>query len=137
MTLVVDNKDITKGFILYIKKRMLGYVAMKLDVKKLIKYDEYFNSNTFKLGGKTKISSKKVILLGITNLSHKRYEATTHIFINPNINYPGTPLKVVDLCKMINFGTLSIDGYPIFTNTFNHFSKNIKKYMDRCSRGLG
>jgi hypothetical protein len=137
MTLVVENKDVTQNFILYLKKKMLSYIAYILDIKKLQAYDEYFSSDDFKkTSNNTLVSSKKVIVLGMSNLIHKRYETTTHIFINPNLTYPGTNLKVVDLCKIINYGTLSIDAYPIFTMTFDHFNNNIGEYTDRCIRGL-
>lgn len=137
MTLVVDNKDVTQNFILYLKKKMLSHIAYILDIKKLQAYDEYFSSDEFKqISNNTIVSSKKVIVLSMSNLVHKRYETTTHIFIDPNMAYPGTNLKIVDLCKIINYGTLSIDAYPIFTMTFNHFSENIGKYTDRCIRGL-
>lgn len=137
MILIVENKNITESFIPYLKKRIIGYIAIKMELKKLDKYDEYFNSNKFSTNRDVTINSRKVIVLGISNLQHKRYETTTHIFINPNICYPGTDYKVVDLCKIINFGTLSIDGYPIFTNTFEYFSKHIKHYVDKCAMGLG
>jgi hypothetical protein len=138
MTLRVDNKNINQHFINYLKKRMLGYMSTILNVKKLSPFDDYFNSEEFKKSSnKTIISTRKVVLLGMTNLIHKRYETTTHIFINPNINYPGTNIKLVDLCNTINFGNMSIDGYPIFTETFDHFSNNINIYIDRCIIGLG
>lgn len=138
MTLRVDNKNINQHFISYLKKRMLGYASTILNVRQLDPFDEYFNSGDFKkLSNDTTVSTRKVVLLSMTNLIHKRYETTTHIFINPNINYPGTDMKLVDLCKIINFGNMSIDAYPIFTETFDHFSNNIKKYMDRCILGLG
>ena len=137
MTLIVENKYINLYFIKYLKKRMLRHLATLLNIKKLERYDEYFNSKEFNHDDNTHISSRKVLLLGMTNLSHKRYENSTHIFIDPNINYPETNFKVVDLCKVINFGTMSIDGYPIITETFEHFSKNIKKYKDSCMIGLG
>ena len=136
MTLIIDNKNITKSFIPYLKKRILGHVLILLDLKKIIKYDEYFNSFNFKSDNPTIINTKKIIMLGMSNLIHERYETTTHISINPNITYPGTKFKIIDLCKVINFGTLSIDAYPIFTETFNHFSKNLKKYIDYCAIGL-
>lgn len=136
MTLIIDNKNITKSFIPYLKKRILGYIVSILNFNKLIKYDEYFNSTDFKSDSKITISTKKIILISMSNLIHERYETTTHISINPNINYPGTNFKIIDLCKVINFGTLSIDAYPIFTETFSHFSKNIKKYIDYCAIGL-
>ena len=137
MTLIVDNKDITTHFISFIKKRMLGYISVLISFKRLAPFDEYFASDEFKsVSNNVKVSSRKVIVLGMSNLTHKRYETTTHIFINPNIYYPGTGLKLADLCKIINFGNMSIDAYPIFTETFDHFSKNIKKYIDKCIVGL-
>lgn len=133
MLLIVDNKDITESFIPYLKNRMLRHICFILDDSKLIRFDEYFKSNEF-----TKdITSKHIIMLAMSNLQHKRYDENTHIFINPNITYPGTSIKIVDLCKVINFGNLSVEGYPIFTMTFDHFSRNIKKYVEKCAMGLG
>ena len=138
MLLIVENKDITLHFISYLKHRMLRHLATLLNTKRLNEYDDYFNSDAFKaMCGEVRVSARRVILLGMTNLSHKRYEEVTHIFINPNINYPDTNLKVVDLCKVINYGTLSIDAYPIISETFDHFSNNIEKYKERCMIGLG
>ena len=138
MTIVVDNKYINQGFISFIKKRILGYMSVILNINKLQRYDELFQSEEFLiLSNKTSISSRKVVLMAMTNLIHKRYETNTHIFINPNINYPGTNMKIVDLCKIINYGTLSIDAYPIFTETFNHIQQNIGKYIDIYTKGLG
>ena len=108
------------------------------DTKKLHKYDELFHSKEFlKMSNNTIISSRQVIVMGMTNLTHKRYETNTHIFINPNINYPGTNLRIVDLCKIINYGNMSIDGYPILTMTFDYVQSNIGKYIDRYTTGLG
>lgn len=138
MTIVVENKHINKGFIPFLKNKLLGYLSTILDIKKLQKYDELFKSEEFlKESDNTIVNAKKVILMGMTNLIHKRYETTTHIFINPNINYPGTNLKLVDLCKIINYGTLSIDAYPLFTQTFSYVQSNIGRYIDRYTKGLG
>lgn len=138
MTLVVDNKNITTNFVLFLKKKMLSHMASILDTKRLQPYNEYFSSDEFlKLTNNTVIDSRRVILLSMSNLVHKRFETTTQIFINPNMTYPGTNFKLIDLCKIINYGTLSIDAYPIFTITFNHFHNNIGKYIDRCILGVG
>ncbi len=138
MILIVENKDVTQHFIRFIKKRMLRHISLILDTKKLIAFDEFFSSDEFRIiSNNINISSKRIIILGMTNLIHKRYETNTHIFINPNIYYPGTNIKLVELCKFINYGSLSIESYPIFTETFDHFSKNIKKYKNMCITGLG
>ena len=138
MTLVVENKNITPNFILFLKKKMLSYLATILNVKKLVPYDEYFKSDDFLLQTNgVIIDSKRVIIMSMSNLTHKRFETTTQIFVNPMMTYPGTNIKLVELCKIINYGTLSIDAYPIFSMTFNHFSRNLGMYIDRCIMGVG
>lgn len=135
MILIVENKDINRSFIPYLKKRLLGYITLILELRKLTKYDEYFASEDFGNVTQIPINPRKVIMLGMTNLQHKRYKTTTHIFINPNLYYPGTPYKVVELCKLINYGSLSVEGYPIFSDTFEHFQKSIHKYTDKPMLG--
>ncbi len=137
MTLIVDNKYVTMSFIKFLKRRMLGWVALNLNRKRLTIFDEYFKSSDFiRLSNNVTVSSRQVIIMSMTNLIHKRYDTVTHIFVNPNICYPGTNIKLVDLCKIINFGNMSVEGYPIFTETFDHFHNNITKYVDRCIIGL-
>lgn len=138
MILVVDNEYATQKFISFLKQRMLSHLSAIIDTKKLIPYDEYFNTDEFReLYGDGNVSAVKVVVFGMKHLSHKRYESNTHIFINPNVNYPGTQINLFTLCKLINFGNMSIDAYPIFTDTFNHFSKNLSKYIDKCIIGIG
>lgn len=36
------------------------------------------------------------------------------IFIDPNINAPGIPAKLVDVCALVNYGNLALLPYPIF-----------------------
>ena len=112
-------------------------MAMLLDVRKLSKFDEYFNSEEFSvLTNGVTLSAKQILVLGMSNLKHKRYEINTHIFIDPVIVYPGTQLKIVDLCKIINYGNLSINGYSIISDVFNHFSEHIKGYVNKHLTGL-
>jgi hypothetical protein len=111
---------------------MLGRLALMLNPKRLVKYSEYFKSDEFENDFGVTIEPKKVLVMGMSNLQHKRYETNTHIFINPLLLYPGTTYRVVDLCKIINFGTLSIEGYPLLSEVFEHFQHNIPKYIDKC-----
>jgi len=137
MILVVDNKYINKGFILFLKRRILFRLVQSINIKKLSMYDEYFN-DAFKDEeiDDVIISTKKVILLAGKNLCSDRFDTETHIYINPNINYPNTNIKLIDLCKIINYGTLSIEPYPIFSDCFNHFHKGIKRYINMFISGV-
>lgn len=41
-------------------------------------------------------------------------------------NIPKTTAKLHDICYEINYGTLEVPPYPIFSNTFK-YAKNIMK----------
>ena len=132
MNIVVDNKYITKGFISFLIRRIQMYTYSILNISKLRIYDEYFKSIY-----NVEISSIRVFKISTSNLKYKRNDTTTTIYINPDITYPGTQIKIIDLCRIINYGALNIPPYPIFTDISNQFTNNIKTYASKFTIGVG
>lgn len=58
------------------------------------------------------------------------------IQIDPELKINNIKLSV--LSKTLNFGTLTQQGYPIFTDTYEYFSENIRTFfkMYLISRGI-
>ena len=138
MTLLVEEKYNKIDFLKFLKRRILTYFASVVNTKKVLPYDEYFKSDEFKEKfGDVSISSLLVIKLGITNLKVVTYPTYSTISINDAVMYPDTKIRVLDLCKIINYGNLSVDAYPIFTNVFLHFKINMKKYVNKYELWVG
>ena len=138
MTLLIENVNFKRGFIRFLKKRILQYAMLSLSPKRLHTFDEFFNSSAFRPESiNVRISSRRVLLIGLSNLEHSRGDTTTSIFISPTIRYPGTDYLIVDLCRLINYGNLSVEPYPIISDTMTHFSKHIRKYQNKFILGLG
>lgn len=132
MYLSISKEYAKDGFISFLIKRIVGTVSILLDIKKLTSFDNYFKSEEFLSDyGTNDISARKVILLALNNIRSKITSDAVLIYIDDNIYYPNTDIKLITLCKVINYGTLSIPAYPIFTNVFNHFKKDIKKYRQK------
>lgn len=55
------------------------------------------------------------------------YEDIIQIQINPNVKFKDLPLKLIDLCRLLNYGTLDIQGSYIFSDTFDYVSNNINQ----------
>ena len=100
-----------------------------IDRRKLIKYKDYFKNNNLgwiTYNNKTIIPSPyEILIAGIKNLIVYRYPDKYVITINPNKILPKTSAKLNDICKLINYGTLSISRYPIFTEVFEIISKQV------------
>ena len=135
-----DPKNIIdRSFIEWVKEKIRDKIISDIDPKKLIAWDEFLNSYPeYKSIYKKRISALDVITAGAMNLDYSSSASNIYIFINRNIFMPGLDrIKVESICKLINFGNQESSGYPIFTNTFEYFAKNISTYIDRYLNGLG
>ena len=125
MELLIPNSyddDFYSFIINYIEKIGVG----RIDRKKLINWDLYFNSfskltNNFKKN----ISSYEIIISGIYNLIYIKREREVVIKIDPSQKLPGINAKINVLCSTINNGNLIVKGYPIFTDLFTYISNNL------------
>ena len=86
-----------------------------LDKKQLLKFDNYL-SNKF---NNINVNTHKIINLGIKNLTIQKWENQYQVQINPNINIPGIPAKLYDICALINYGNMELSPYPIFDKAMN------------------
>ena len=69
---------------------------------------------------------RAIAVMASNNLkSHGYINGKTEIVIDNKIKIPD--LKLVDACKLINFGAAGVPGYPIFTEMFNYFENNAEE----------
>lgn len=130
MELLIPNtyEDDFYSFIInYIEKVGIG----RIDRKKLINWDLYFNSfskltNNFK----KELSSYEIIISGIYNLIYIKQDKVVRILIDPSQKLPGINAKINVLCEMINEGNLILKGYPFFTYIFDYIRKNLNSIYD-------
>lgn len=136
---ISDPKNLLdRSFIMWLKVKIRDKILSDIDSKKLINWDKYFNNNNvYKSIYKKKISSLDIVTAGAVNLDFTKSESNFLIFVNRNISAPGLDrIKLETVCKLINFGDLETKGYPIFTDTFEYFAKNIQDYVDRYLYGI-
>ena len=133
MTLNIStDKDLT-NFCNWLIPKIQEYFIDSINVKKLELYNIYLNGNKvilFDYGGKRILSAKNILIGGIYNLIVKRTINKFIIEINPNIFIPNTSAKFIDIVKLINFGNMSLQGYPVVTETMDYFANNINKYYN-------
>lgn len=138
MKLILPTKigkfNVDRRFIKWLEKYIKYQIIKNTDNKYLLELDKMIEESQlleeFKVGD-VKFNSKKAILLSINCLQCVKIKDSYHISINNNINFPGYALPLENICKLINFGTLNIKGFPIYTNAFNNIVVNLPRYFTR------
>ena len=133
MNLTINISEKTEKTDLFIDGILIPYIEDTfinlIDRRKLIKYKTYFKYNDLgwiTYNNKTIIPSPyEILIAGIKNLIVYRQPDKYVITINPNKILPKTSAKLNDICKLINYGTLSVSRYPIFTEVFEIISKQV------------
>lgn len=138
MTLMIDHEYARNDFLSFLKRRMLGYISMHINLDKVKAFDEYFESDAFKRSyGDTEVCSATIFKMSVTNLKIVHYPTYATISIDDKLMYPDTNIRLIDLCKLMNYGNLSVDAYPIISDTFRHFSTHMKYYVNKYRLGIG
>lgn len=133
MTITISkDKGFEDDFFDWLIPKIREYVLVHLDEKKLLKVDEYINSNKyFHSIFKKEISSKEAIVSAMYNLKKDVYWDRIVIGIDPNVMLPNTTAKLITVIKTINFGTLSIMGYNLITKNFKYIEDKIDVFYER------
>ena len=126
-----DNGTFTDDFIVYLIREIGYYLPLKINKRKLIKWDDYLNSIGITTTDKYKISSYNVLLAGVHSLTYKKIDNEYIISIDNNAYMPYITESIDTLCKLINYGTVELKGVYVLTETFEYFSKNVNKYFDK------
>lgn len=128
------NKDFGEFLIVKIKELLL----LNINEPRLILLNNYINNEiiAFKSIYRKHISAQEIILLGLQHLKVSESPTNILISINSNIFIPGYDrIKLLDACKLINYGNSEIKGYPIFTNTFTKIVNEIDDYYNEYLEG--
>lgn len=82
-----------------------------------------------------KLDAQTILVTGIKTLTCVTSPGKITIRFNKNIFVLGADrLRVVDVCKFINFGNTLVSGYPIITNVLTTVQDNIEYLVDRYRR---
>lgn len=85
-------------------------------------FNQYFIDNF-----QTNITAQNILINASQNLQVQYFKDIIVIQINENIFFNDSQIKLIDLCKLLNYGTLDIQGTGIFSDTFDYIAKNINQ----------
>jgi hypothetical protein len=76
------------------------------------------------------VSSDTIIRQGLRNLIVTSGKDSYSIHVNDTILFDmENKIKLSSMCKLINYGTLSVRGYPIIIELFTYYANNLDKLL--------
>ena len=131
MIFYLDNKSkkYTNGFMRFLIYNMRLEFSRKISHEQADRWDDYLNDKeASKLDFSNKhIRTLNILYLGINRLVFRKYKDLYLIEIKPFANIPGTNERISDVCNLINYGTMDIQPYPIFSEVFSSVEKKLDK----------
>lgn len=130
MNLIIDQEldlDLS-DFCDFIIKYIQENLSRSLDERKLLRYDDYINNNIkidFAYNKRRILSSKELIISSTYNLIKRKFSKYYMIEIDPNIYIKDTNIKLVDIIKLINYGSLTLQPYPIYSNIMEEIAGDL------------
>ena len=135
MKLIIKNCD-DMQFIGYLISFLRKYLRNSVYKMKSRKLDEYLASYDRYITSKGYITtSRDIVFQASQHLKYQRYKNKIEIYIDDKIYYPGLNVTLDELCRLINYGNLSVQGSKIFTDSYSYVVNHIVFLYAKYTRG--
>lgn len=134
MKLVIEKTDkYNLSFVKWLRDEIETELTASINSGELSRIQKYINTQLTD----TPINILHVLLMGIKYLSVKEINGYFHITIDEFKMYGNTKFKLLNLCKLINYGNLECKGCYIFSNVFDRITNRIDNYYNLYVNQLG
>lgn len=137
MNIIIKNTNkYDLNFFNWLIEKIKSYLLMFDDFSKYKQIEEYINSNILRSKKYRYLSMHDIFFIAATSYECINYGSTAIIQINPQIKIYNTNIKVIDICKILNYGSISVKGIDVFSQIANHVKLNLNNYYREYCRGL-
>jgi hypothetical protein len=136
--LIRGNKDlVTSDFGEWLIPRMRSRIISRINKQRLSLWDKTLLDI---MSCNSKVAENGFALLVVSSCTEKlvSFETSDGVVVTVDPELVINKLKLAQIAKTINFGTLTQKGYPLFTDCYEYFAKNIDTFfsMYNMSRGI-
>ena len=137
MNIIIKNTNkYDSNFVNWLIEKIKSYLLMFDDFSRYKQIEEYINSNILRSKKYRYLSMHDIFFIAAASYECINYGSTAIIQINPYIKIYNTNIKVIDICKILNYGSISVKGIDIFSQIANHIKLNLNNYYREYCRGL-
>lgn len=137
MNIIIKNTNkYDLNFFNWLIEKIKSYLLMFDDFSRYKQIEEYINSNILRSKKYRYLSMHDIFFIVAASYECINYGSTAIIQINPQIKIYNTNIKVIDICKILNYGSISVKGIDVFSQIANHIKLNLNNYYREYCRGL-
>ena len=137
MNIIIKNTNkYDLNFFNWLIEKIKSYLLMFDDFSRYKQIEEYINSNILRSKKYRYLTMHDIFFIAAASYECINYGSTAIIQINPQIKIYNTNIKVIDICKILNYGSISVKGIDIFSQIANHIKLNLNNYYREYCRGL-
>lgn len=137
MNIIIKNTNkYDLNFFNWLIEKIKSYLLMFDDFSRYKQIEEYINSNILRSKKYRYLSMHDIFFIAAASYECINYGSTAIIQINPQIKIYNTNIKVIDICKILNYGSISVKGTDVFSQIANHVKLNLNNYYREYCRGL-
>lgn len=137
MNIIIKNTNkYDLNFFNWLIEKIKSYLLMFDDFSRYKQIEEYINSNILRSKKYRYLSMHDIFFIAAASYECINYGSTAIIQINPQIKIYNTNIKVIDICKILNYGSISVKGIDVFSQIANHVKLNLNNYYREYCRGL-
>lgn len=116
-----------------------AYILETLNINHMYRWDKYLKNYKWHVDEYAP-EVQDILIQGALNIKCKDHKDQYIISIDPDQIVPGTTAKLDDLCTIINYGTLEVPPYPIFSDAFKYIKNIIRplyeEFLDSLEEGI-
>jgi galactitol-specific phosphotransferase system IIB component len=128
MKLFISNDKVPdSGFIPYIVTVIKKYLIEHINKDSLLRWDVYLKS--IKDADFADMSAYDILLMGIDSINSTKVNKGYEIGFKNGVNSSEMNAKLYEVCELINFGNLTVNGVFLFTNIFEYFNNHLGQYI--------
>ena len=137
MNIIIKNTNkYDLNFFNWLIEKIKSYLLMFDDFSRYKQIEEYINSNILRSKKYRYLLMHDIFFIAAASYECINYGSTAIIQINPQIKIYNTTIKVIDICKILNYGSISVKGIDIFSQIANHIKLNLNNYYREQCREL-
>lgn len=137
LTIKTVYKDYDDNFYDWLIDKIQQFGVGIIQKNKLYEIDKYINEvSEFKSIFRKSFISYEILCAFFYNLKTTTYWDKVVIEVNPNAIMPSSNVKIITLARLITYGTLNLQGYPLVLDVFDYFEENIDTFYEMYERGL-
>lgn len=138
ISLIIKKENVNDiDFVYAVSNYITRYISGMLDLRRLKAFDDYINTNKLFYTPLTAyISTRNALLICADNLVINETTFEYRICLDDVLIYPNSSAKVIDICKMVNYGNSELLAYPLISDAFHYAQKNVRMLYNLYMEGI-